>query len=556
MESKIDDIDKSVTDTLASQETANTVRINEIKHATESDHAAFVAKMKDDLPPKYNDTALRTKITTVETAHKNLSQCFYSSKGEATKRQQELLHQLRKLSDDRQKLIDDVTTTRIDELSGRINDTVNRCNEVYEKFTTSFTTYCQKYIKFSSGSRSRPPTPPHDVPSSSRFNSPPSSPITTTSNDNHSHTTVPAKPKSSKVLPPLGTYMDSVNSSYSNAGEEPDGVPPLQKVTPLRGSTNCTAHDRWHNVDRSGISLGHKRSSYQYDNLPCSSLFGEAPSSLFGEDTPRLSNKYDNFQPSSSHSYCASDNLTKSSVFPYDGPGNMFKPHPYQLRTTSTASVSFSLYTYGPYGHKILRDETTFLDSLGFMNTTIPPADLEALLVTHKTIVSNWSGRANTGVKLKNLFLKTSFPNLNDLTEEAVITFYEDIRVCILPYNIALTPFNAIHDIQRLKTFILSPPGLGDHRYAAMKTALFQMLVSHLPRENKKICNIISLFSQHGSDGYALIWNLFYLLIPGFDNNKTRRAPLWANHGNLPSFANAYGVYLRVERVLGRLPSP
>ena len=87
------------------------------------------------------------------------------------------------------------------------------------------------------------------------------------------------------------------------------------------------------------------------------------------------------------------------------------------------------------------------------------------------------------------------------------------------PYNVALTPFDAIELSHGPKG--LCPPGMGTMQYTQMAHALFELLSRILPAHLDNLQFWIEIGQNDDRNGYSLIHQIFTSCIPGFCNTAT-----------------------------------
>jgi hypothetical protein len=85
-------------------------------------------------------------------------------------------------------------------------------------------------------------------------------------------------------------------------------------------------------------------------------------------------------------------------------------------------------------------------------------------------------------------------------------------------------PFDAIN--LRLVFDGLCPPGLGTHRYAEICCAMME-IIPHLLSSFSRITMAISTMRAENGNGYALLWEIMALSVPGFDPTLHVLARVW-----------------------------
>ena len=189
-----------------------------------------------------------------------------------------------------------------------------------------------------------------------------------------------------------------------------------------------------------------------------------------------------------------------------------------------------------------------FLGTFNMLNDT-DAFFADAAKGTLQHLFQNWTSPSRLGPVRKYLLSKDSFEPLPDLDPTSVVTFYDDLESRIKHYLVLLTPFDNVN--VDFGVYSICLPGIGVERYQMMAKALFDVLQNLLPK-TADVQNQVNIFKNTGADGYALLFAILQLSIPGFNNPRTASEPRWDSTPDISEFAKAYTMYLRLERVKGR----
>jgi hypothetical protein len=116
----------------------------------------------------------------------------------------------------------------------------------------------------------------------------------------------------------------------------------------------------------------------------------------------------------------------------------------------------------------------------------------------------------------------TILPKLDSLMLELLL-FYDNLQKISLVYFLPLMPFDAIN--LRLGFLGLCPPGLCTHCYAEICHAMMEIIPCLLLSFSCITATISTTWVENGN-GYALLWEIMALPVPGFDLTLHVLAPV------------------------------
>jgi hypothetical protein len=110
------------------------------------------------------------------------------------------------------------------------------------------------------------------------------------------------------------------------------------------------------------------------------------------------------------------------------------------------------------------------------------------------------------------------------VTTADLVHFYEVFQKTGSIYLLPFMPFNAVS--LKLGFEGLCPPGLGLDRYAAIATALMEVILRLLLAHIARLSTIIATVWVDLNNGYDLIWRLLTLAGPGYNSTLHILAPV------------------------------
>ncbi len=144
-------------------------------------------------------------------------------------------------------------------------------------------------------------------------------------------------------------------------------------------------------------------------------------------------------------------------------------------------------------------------------------------------MISSWSNTQSqrSGPSVERIIEKvvpTVLPKLDGLTPPDMVLFYDNLQKISSVYLLPLMPFDAIN--LRLGFEGLCPPGLSVHCYAEICHALMEVLPRLLPCSINRVTTAISTTRAENGNGFALLWDVLALSVPGFDPTLQILAPI------------------------------
>jgi hypothetical protein len=152
------------------------------------------------------------------------------------------------------------------------------------------------------------------------------------------------------------------------------------------------------------------------------------------------------------------------------------------------------------------------------------------------------------GPRDKDIHDASKFPTLENCRVDTLVSWYQSLQPRLASYCIGLTPFDGIELSFGYQGLCI--PGLGIKRYRPMALALYEILITKLPREHQ---TLLGLFDVGTKDAYHLFWSFFCLTLPIFNTDMELKYPKFADHsGDVEQFARATVIYNKFERMDGR----
>ncbi len=176
------------------------------------------------------------------------------------------------------------------------------------------------------------------------------------------------------------------------------------------------------------------------------------------------------------------------------------------------------------------------------------------IITLHAKVISSWSNTHSqwSGPSIEGIIEKavpTVLPKLDGLTPPDMVLFYDNLQKIVSVYLLPLMPFDAIN--LRLGFEGLCPPGLGVHCYTDICCALMEVLPCLLPYSINCITTAVSTTRAENGNGFALLWDVLALSVPGFDLTLQILAPIWEDFLDILDFCHAFLLYFRLQAKLG-----
>jgi hypothetical protein len=96
----------------------------------------------------------------------------------------------------------------------------------------------------------------------------------------------------------------------------------------------------------------------------------------------------------------------------------------------------------------------------------------------------------------------------------------------------------------------LCPPGLGTHCYAEICRAMME-IIPHLFPFFSRVTMAISTIQVENGNGYALLWEIMALSVPGFDPTLHVLAPVQVNLLDILDFGHTHLLYFCLQAKIG-----
>jgi hypothetical protein len=139
-------------------------------------------------------------------------------------------------------------------------------------------------------------------------------------------------------------------------------------------------------------------------------------------------------------------------------------------------------------------------------------------------------------------------PKLEGLRTTEMVVFYDNLQKISDVYLLPLMPFDALNLTLGFEG--LCPPGLGTRCYADICRALMDVLPCRLPSLSW-VTTAVSTTRADNGNGYALLWEIMALAVPGFDPTLHVAAQLWDNFLDILDFCNAHLLYFCLQAKIG-----
>ncbi len=217
------------------------------------------------------------------------------------------------------------------------------------------------------------------------------------------------------------------------------------------------------------------------------------------------------------------------------------------------AALGDSFYHGGPNGLTTLSEPE--IQARGYTNISFDDVVLcfNDIISLHAKVMATWTNiRTQLSGPLVERIVEKAVPGvlpcLEGLTTAEMVMFYDNLQKISDAYLLPLMPFDALNLALGFEG--LCPPGLGTHRYGAICRALIEILPCLLPSLNR-VSTVVSTMRADNRNGYALLWEVMALAVPGFDPTLHVAAPLWDDYLDVLNFCNAHLLYFRLQAKIG-----
>jgi hypothetical protein len=151
------------------------------------------------------------------------------------------------------------------------------------------------------------------------------------------------------------------------------------------------------------------------------------------------------------------------------------------------------------------------------------------IMLLHRKTLEGWTNvrTQQSGPSVKWIMEKAMplFEKLEGIMTTDLVQFYDTFQKTDSIYLLPFMPFNAVS--LKLGFEGLCSPGLGIDRYAAIATALMEVIPCLLPAHIARLSTVIATVWADSNNGYDLMWQLLALTVPGFDPAQHVLAPVW-----------------------------
>ena len=154
------------------------------------------------------------------------------------------------------------------------------------------------------------------------------------------------------------------------------------------------------------------------------------------------------------------------------------------------------------------------------------------IILLHCWVWDAWENRhtQQSGPSVDRILEKALpvFPRLDSADMEAMVNFYDKLQktsaLFLLPL-MALVLFDGINITVGFEG--LCPPGLGLPRYAKIVSVLIEILPRLLPNRDSQVALMVTVVRTESNNGFALLWQVLELAVPGFDPSMQISPPAW-----------------------------
>jgi hypothetical protein len=193
-----------------------------------------------------------------------------------------------------------------------------------------------------------------------------------------------------------------------------------------------------------------------------------------------------------------------------------------------------------------------FLENCGYnmIPTDNVVGSLHDIITAHRRVLETWHNASSHtyGPQIDRILLKSFqlFPQLESMSTDDVVNFYDCFQELSNPHLMALMPFDSIVLKNRYKGLFI--PGLGTQRYAACGRALMDFLPRLiLGTLLSRINATLTAVRCETMNGYDFLWRVLELCAPGFNQVVAIQTPQWADCDDIFLFTQAYLLYFRLQ---------
>jgi hypothetical protein len=170
------------------------------------------------------------------------------------------------------------------------------------------------------------------------------------------------------------------------------------------------------------------------------------------------------------------------------------------------------------------------------------------IISLHTKVLASWTNPRTqlSGPSVERIVEKavpSVLPKLEGLMAAEMVMFYENLQKILFVYLLPLMPVDALNLTLGFEG--LCPPGLGTCQYADIYRTLMEVLPCLLPSYSR-VSTAVSTTRADNGNGYALLWEVMALAVPGFDPTLHALAPLWEDFLDILDFSNAHLLYFRL----------
>jgi hypothetical protein len=175
------------------------------------------------------------------------------------------------------------------------------------------------------------------------------------------------------------------------------------------------------------------------------------------------------------------------------------------------------------------------------------------IISQHAKVIAGWvnTRTQQSGPSVERIMeraVPTIFPKLEGILTAKLVAFYDNLQKILTVYLLPFMPFDAIN--LKLGYKGLCPLGLGVHRYVEICNAIMEVLPCLL-LPISRVNNIVSTTCVENGNGYALMWGILALSVPGFDPTLDVAAPVWEDFLDILDFGHTHLLYFHLQAKLG-----
>ncbi len=175
------------------------------------------------------------------------------------------------------------------------------------------------------------------------------------------------------------------------------------------------------------------------------------------------------------------------------------------------------------------------------------------IMLLHHKIMEGWTNTCTnqSGPSVEWIMEKAMplFKKLVGVTTVDAIHFYDESQKNGSVYVLPFMPFDAV--CLKLEFEGLCPPGLSIECYAAIATALMELIPCLLPDHIASWSTIIATVWADLNNGFDLMWRLLALAVLGFDPALHILAPVWEAFLDIFDFCHEHIPYFCLQAKRG-----